>query len=117
MTVAPQDHPSIDEVRQVLLDIVALTAGGDVLARQLAAARLTVTPTEVLVSPPPGTAAADLPDGPVPARGLVDSPEGEPVGEILVWVQDGLVTSAEHAWYTDDPPTAWPPPRSVTVEG
>ena len=33
---------------------------------------------------------------------------GQTTGEILVWMENGYVSSAEHAWYTDDPPLAWP---------
>ena len=37
-------------------------------------------------------------------------------GEVLVWIEDGLLSSAEYAWYTDEAPDAWPDPALVRIE-
>lgn len=55
-----------------------------------------------------GAVLSPLPDGPVSGRLLVLGDAGEPTGEILVWIAGGLLAGLEYAWYTDEPPTAWP---------
>ncbi len=58
--------------------------------------------------------AAACPDGPVPLRGWVQGPEGDE-GVIIVWVKDGYLDGLEFGWFTDDPPTAFPPPERLRI--
>lgn len=55
-------------------------------------------------------------DGPIPVRAFVQSPGGETVGEILVWVKDGYLSGLEFAWFTDDAPTEMPEIDRIRVE-
>jgi hypothetical protein len=71
-------------------------------------ARFGSSPTEVTITSRPDAARTQLADGPLPVRALVIDAAGLTTGEILVWMEDGCLSSAEHAWYTDDPPSAWP---------
>lgn len=56
-----------------------------------------------------------LGDGPVPIRAIVYNPAGEPTGEVLVWIRAGRLIGLEQAWYTDEPPPAWPDPEAVRL--
>lgn len=53
------------------------------------------------------------PDGPIEAT--VVSPAGEEIGEILIWVVDGVLAALEHAWWTDAMPTVLPAPDRLRV--
>ncbi|WP_232547629.1 hypothetical protein [Propioniciclava soli] len=66
------------------------------------------------VEVPPGIPAVDLPDGPTPVEALVYDGD-QLVGELLVWLRAGRLFGLEQAWYTDSPPTSWPPPDRVVV--
>jgi hypothetical protein len=48
---------------------------------------------------------------PVEVAGHVLNPDGEPVGGVLLWVEDGLLSSIEVYWY--DSPIPLPAVRSV----
>lgn len=104
-------------------DILALIAHvtkplGDVstaLKQQAEAATIVrYSPTMLDVTVPPETAGVDLPDGPTEGQALVYDGE-QLVGEVLVWIRSGRLIGLEQAWYTEEPPTSWPPPDRVRV--
>jgi hypothetical protein len=51
-----------------------------------------------------------------PLRALVDDDNGQPLGELIVWVTHGRLSELEYAWVTDEPPHSLPHPRQVAVE-
>lgn len=53
--------------------------------------------------------------GPIPTRVLVLGDQGDPLGEVIVWVADGYLSGLEYAWFTDDPPSALPNPDQLVV--
>jgi hypothetical protein len=53
--------------------------------------------------------------GPIPTRVLVLGNQGDPLGEVVVWVADGYLSGLEYAWFTDDPPSALPNPAQLVV--
>jgi hypothetical protein len=55
----------------------------------------------------------DLPNGPLPITANVYSGNGELAGEILVWVNDGLLSAMEYPWFTDQMPTVFPNPDAL----
>lgn len=57
---------------------------------------------------PAGSPPCDCSNGPLPARAAVVRQGGQLVGELIVWVRDGLLVGVEQAWFTDEPPTHWP---------
>ncbi len=59
------------------------------------------------------TAVTGFPNGPFPARALVQDSAGYQ-GEIIVWLADGRVSGLEYAWVSDDAPSRWP--RSDEME-
>ena len=95
-------------VMATLEAIIGRVPETDVLLHQLVGARFESSPTDVTITCRPDAASAQVPDGPLPVRALVTDAIGQTTGEILVWMENGYVSSAEHAWYTDDPPLAWP---------
>lgn len=48
----------------------------------------------------------DLPDG--PHFGAIVFEDGEPTGDIGVWVSDGRLSSFEYSWFSADPPARLP---------
>jgi hypothetical protein len=60
--------------------------------------------------------AAPIPDGPIPLRGrIMGAVPGEPVGEIVVWVERGRLSGLEHVRFNDDTATALPGPERLDV--
>lgn len=51
---------------------------------------------------------ACLPDGPLDAGADVFAANQDLIGEILVWVVDGVLSGLEFAWYVDVPPEGLP---------
>jgi hypothetical protein len=49
------------------------------------------------------------------AEGTVSDQDGTPVGELILWVEDGWLSGIEYAWYTDERPAALPDPDRVQV--
>lgn len=54
-------------------------------------------------------------DGPLPGRTLVVTTGGELTGEVVVWIRHGRLSAMEHAWFGDEPPSAWPEPDRKSV--
>jgi len=52
---------------------------------------------------------------PVPVGASVVNDVGEPVGELLVWLESGLLAGLEYAWFTDEMPLALPAPEHVRL--
>ena len=59
--------------------------------------------------------AIDLPNGPLPVRALAYSSDEQPVGEVLVWTTDGLLSALEFGWVTEDQPEELPFPHQLRV--
>jgi hypothetical protein len=55
---------------------------------------------------------AEIADGPLPGRALVEDSTGL-IGELMVWIKSGHLSMLEYAWYTDDVPTALPTPDQI----
>lgn len=72
------------------------------------------TPWILDVAASRGGDGSGLPDGPFPARAFVPS-NANYLGEIIVWLTNGHVSGLEYAWFSDHPPTEWPPPDQVEV--
>jgi hypothetical protein len=100
----------------VVRHIVETRPEAAVLLRQLDGAAFDPAGTMVEIRLRPDAPAAPVDDGPLAGRYLVVDASGAPTGEILLWVENGLLSSAEYAWYTDDPPAAWPAPQELRVQ-
>ncbi|MCU1688427.1 MAG: hypothetical protein JWN20_355 [Jatrophihabitantaceae bacterium] len=62
-----------------------------------------------------GAPRSGYPNGPVQVDAEVIDAAGESVGELLVWVEDGFLSTLDFAWWTDEPPTALPDIDRVVV--
>ena len=102
--------------REVLLRILQSSSfpGRDELVAQVPGTRIAVGPVSFRdFVPDRSVAPSECPDGPVPVRALVEDAGGDPIGWILIWVEDGYLSALEFAWVTDDMPTLFPSPDSV----
>jgi hypothetical protein len=101
-----------------LLLAIAASSGddGEPLVVQARHARVTAySPTYIDLDVPSSCDPGTWADGPLDIKPLVTDRDGEPVGEVLVWVSAGRMTLLEQAWFTDDPPTTWPSIESVRI--
>jgi hypothetical protein len=119
VTSQPTSRPLTPEERAVLVQILrenrfpAAVALAAQLPLVIAAGG---TPTVVNLMVEGAVAPADCADGPVPGRAIVESPDGESIGEVLVWVNSGRLSGLEYAWYTEQPPEAMPPAERLRLE-
>lgn len=60
-------------------------------------------------------APAQVASGVLPVDAEVVDESGEPVGEILVWVEEGRLSAIEYAWYTDKAPASLPDADRITA--
>lgn len=72
-------------------------------------------PTMLELAVPMDVRTVPLPDGPLPVRAIATDEVGGPIGEVLVWVSGGYLSTMEYAWYTDDPPSDFPCPSVLRV--
>ncbi|MFC7386332.1 hypothetical protein [Sphaerisporangium rhizosphaerae] len=59
--------------------------------------------------------AAPIPDDIVPVRAIVKSEDGEPAGELILWLTDGKISALEYAWVTDCMPSGLPDVNSIEL--
>jgi hypothetical protein len=112
-------RPLTHQEHAVLARLLSVpVAGADQLRAQAQAAQATIRETVAagldLVVPTSAPSAA-LPDGPVRLTAEVYDPAGHYLGELLLWVKDGRLTSLEYAWVTDVAPTALPAVEAIRV--
>lgn len=74
------------------------------------------SPTMINLIVPDAAARSSLPDGPSPGRAIVYDAADQPIGEIILWIRAGRMIGLEQAWYTDEPPRAWPSGRFIRNE-
>lgn len=106
-----------DVERSVTTKILLASAEVVPLLSQLAAARVgpgSVTFLDLTV--PANTPRVDLPDGPLPVSAVADDADGRPLGELIVWIEDGRLSALEYAWVGDEPPREWPAPENISIE-
>ncbi|MET9027085.1 hypothetical protein ABZW96_15950 [Nocardia sp. NPDC004168] len=58
--------------------------------------------------------ASGSPDGIFASGGVTDR-NGSPIGEVILWVEDGWLSGIEYAWYTDERPLALPEPGRIEL--
>lgn len=95
------------------LGLVLAELGGDsarvldVQARQALVIR-NVPGRMIDLEVPARSQPCDCDDGPLPVRAAIVRKGDQLIGELLVWVRDGLLVGLEQAWFTDEPPERWP---------
>ncbi len=54
---------------------------------------------------------------PVPSRPTVVGGDGQPIGMLVLWLDDhGYIDCLEYAWMTDEMPSALPEPGDLAVD-
>ena len=100
---------------QLLLKIIASSVFTEGLAAQVANVRVEDGPSPTFLRlVVGGPQDASVPDGPLPGNFPVYR-DAELVGEVLVWVKNGVLSGLEFAWISDVPPTQMPHPDDVVI--
>ncbi|MFD3509304.1 hypothetical protein [Nocardia sp. NPDC058666] len=61
-----------------------------------------------------GVQAVTSTDG-IFANATVTDNSGSPIGELILWVENGWLSAIEYGWYTDERPRCLPEPARITV--
>ncbi|WP_223885803.1 hypothetical protein [Nocardia colli] len=72
------------------------------------------SPSVDLRVPAGATAASDSTSG-IFIDGSVTDRKGAPIGEVILWVEDGRLSAIEHTWYTDERPKTLPDPSRIEI--
>ncbi|MBF6167265.1 hypothetical protein IU486_21280 [Streptomyces gardneri] len=67
----------------------------------------TGSPSVDLAVRPGAVQVSGSPEG-ILASGAVNDHNGSPIGEVILWVENGWLSGIEYAWYTDKRPHALP---------
>ena len=52
----------------------------------------------------------------VPGTAWVNDADGNVIGTLVLWTQDGFLSALEHGWVTEEPPSELPGPEQVWFE-
>ncbi|BDU01053.1 MULTISPECIES: hypothetical protein [Nocardia] len=72
------------------------------------------SPSVDLAVRPGAVQASGSPDG-IFASGAVTDRNGTPIGEVILWVENGWLSGIEYAWYTDERPHTLPEPGQIEL--
>ncbi|MGQ4599980.1 hypothetical protein [Nocardia sp. R6R-6] len=70
------------------------------------------SPSVDLTVRPGAVQASGSSDG-IFASGAVTDHNGAPIGEVILWVENGWLSGIEYAWYTNERPHALPEPGQI----
>jgi hypothetical protein len=105
------------EVRNLLDSILSRLDFPEIEALREQLSRTTVVggPITMLNLQVSDAIAAQLPDGPIPMSSIVLDKIGDEVGELLIWVDSGYLSTLEFSWWTDASPDRLPAIDQVRV--
>jgi hypothetical protein len=119
--MAPMGRPlSADEKRVILRILNDDFDGANALRRQVEDAFATrhwiegLPSIDIMVGE--SSPAASSPVSSPITRTVIDG-SGNPVGFMILWVEEGRISALEYAWVTDDPPTHLPPSEWIADAG
>lgn len=110
--------PLTERVRELLRHILSKAdfPGGNELLQQSSWVNVVGGPVTMLDSRVSGpTSRSVFTDGPIPLSVMILDSAGVAMGELLIWVNDGYLSSLEFAWWSDDPPDQLPIADRVQV--
>jgi len=111
---------SEDEKRVLRHLIVSELDEPEVLLRQIPFAHVTRHWIEGLpsidIEVEPGVERATTTTRTLSTEGNVSNENGDPIGLIVVWLEQGALAGLEYAWFTDEPPTEWPSDDQISVK-
>ncbi|WP_245650624.1 hypothetical protein [Nocardia harenae] len=111
-------HPRALTRREADVIAALLATGADAsYAAQIPHARVVATwgpgsPSVDLTVLPGATAG---PASGIVAEAAVTDGDGAPIGELILWARDGLLSALEYAWYTDERPRCLPDLSWITT--
>ncbi|MFI9405175.1 hypothetical protein [Nocardia sp. NPDC052316] len=101
-----------------LLSASGKAGAGDYLAQvpftQVVASWGEGSPSVDLMVPPGVQAASDSTNGIFIDAGVTDR-NGAPIGEVILWVEEGRLGGIEYTWYTDERPKSLPDPSQIEI--
>ena len=110
----------MDDVRRLVTAVLAAHGfeGDEALLRQVPALSIVGGPVTMIELAVDRSLVerSTFGSGPTPGNSKVLTPEGEPVGSLLVWIEDGYISCLEYGWVTDETPTELPPPTWVRTD-
>lgn len=115
-----QPRPLTDLESDVITKLLSVGgAGADEFRTQIPYLQVIATwgvgsPSVELAVRPGAAQAAGFADG-IFANGAVTDRNELPVGEIILWVENGWLSGIEYAWYTDERPRVLPEPAQIEV--
>ena len=110
-------RPLTDHERQVLQHLLSVPFEGvEELRRQAWLAEVSgESGASLELTVPSSEPVSQRRDGPVPVSAHVYDETGRYLGELILWVAWGRLTSLEYAWVTDAPPTSLPPLAAIRM--
>ncbi|CAM4274740.1 hypothetical protein NONI108955_18235 [Nocardia ninae] len=122
MGTTPIEPRALTELEASVVTTLLSSSGkagaGDYLA-QVPFARVIATwgdgsPSVDLMVPPDVAAVSGSTNGIFIDGGVTDR-NGAPIGEVILWVEDGRLGGIEYTWYTDERPKSLPDPSQIEV--
>lgn len=109
-----------DDVRQLVASVIAAEDfdGKPELLAQVPFVRVVGGPITFLnlAVQDIGVRRSALIKGCVPGQCWVSGEQGNAIGGLLVWVDDGYISALEYFWHTDEPPTRLPAVSQLSYE-
>jgi len=118
MSDSANGGPLTEQVRELLRHVLgnADFPGSDELFQQASSVDVVggpVTMLDLRVTAPKSASA--FTEGPIPLSVMVLDSVDVALGELLIWVNDGYLSSLEFAWWSDNPPEQLPALNRVRV--
>lgn len=108
-----EDPKAGDQLPESIVDLIVRTTEGlgaasELIERQARAARVVrFSATDIDVVVPQHSESIPLANGPITSYGILDE-AGSVVGQVLIWVSNGMFIGMEQDWYTEETPSNWP---------
>ncbi|MFD5511659.1 hypothetical protein ACFWIB_28365 [Streptomyces sp. NPDC127051] len=121
MPIVPVAPRPLNPAERVVLEYILVrdVTGSSELRSQIGQAEVVGTWAPGSVSTdlrvPEPVQRTSLATGLVPVDAHVLDEQGQYIGELLVWVEDGALAGLEYVWITDEMPTALPPVERIRL--
>jgi hypothetical protein len=97
-----------DAVRSLIVRVLGEVPAASGLIEQTKTLTAAGPITMLQLKPGAGASPVAIANGPLPVRAIVKNENGARTGELIIWIEDGLLDVLEYAWVTHDAPTSLP---------
>ena len=97
-----------DAVRSLIVRVPREVPAASGLIEQTKSLTATGPITMLQLKPGADAIPIAIADGLLPVRAIVKNENGATTGELIIWIEDGLLDVLEYAWVTDYAPTSLP---------